>query len=82
MSIDGYTTVGFRTWSTNSVKHGNDVGVFLSHKIHHRTAHDINKPEIPDPYRYKHQADRSAEIDAVGFKGIGIKHSNISKLYN
>ena len=82
MNIDGYTTVGFRTRSTNSTKHSNDVGVFLPNKVHNRATHNIDESEIYNPDRYKHQINRSAETDATRFKGIGNKYQNLSKFYN
>ena len=82
MVIDGYTTDRVRTWSTDSVKHGDDVGMFLPDKVHHRAAYYSSKPKVSNSNRYKYKADRSAETDAARFKGIGIKYTNSCELYN
>ena len=82
MVIDGYTTARFRTWSTDSVKHRNDVGMLLPYQVYNRTAYCSFKSEVSNTYGYKHQADRSAEIDAVRFKGIIIECANSGQLYN
>ena len=80
--VDGHTTVGFRIRSTDCTKHGNDVGLLLPYKVHHRAAYGLNKSEVYNPGRYKHQTNRSAETNAAGFKGIGIECSNIGNIYN
>ena len=82
MENDGHTANGFRTWSADCGKSGDDVGMLLPHKVHYRTAYCIDEPEISIFNGYKHQTNRSAETDAVGFKGPGIKCCNISKFYN
>ena len=82
METNEYTRAGIRTRSTNSTKHSDDVGVLLPNKVYNWATHNTYKSEVSNPDGYKHQADRSAEIDATRFKGIGIKYSNIGELYN
>ena len=77
-----YTTTCFRLRSTDCTQRSNDVGLFLSHQIYHRTTHSFDKSEVYDADGYKHQANRSAEADATRSKSIGVKYSNISELYN
>ena len=74
MDTNEYTTVGFRPWSTDCTFNKHDVRVFLFNQVHHRTAHNINESKVYNPDRYKHKADRSAEVNATGFKGIGNKY--------
>ena len=71
MDIDGYTTVGFRTRSTNSVKRSYDVGMLLPDKIHYWTAYYFNEPKVSGSDRYNHQTDRSVESGTVGCKQPG-----------
>ena len=82
MDTNEYTTVGFRLRSTDCTFNKHDVRVFLFNQVHHRTAHNINESEISNADRYKHQANRSAEVNATRSKSIGIKYPNISELYN
>ena len=82
MENNEYTRAGIRPRSTNSTKHSDDVGVLLPNKVYNWATHNTYKSEVSNPDGYKHQADRSAEIDATRFKGIGIKYSNIGELYN
>ena len=82
MENDGHTANGFRTWSTDCGKSGDDVGMLLPYQIHHRTAHGADEPEVSGINRYKHQIDRSAETDATGFEGSGIKCCNLGELYH
>ena len=82
MDTNEYTTVGFRAGSTDCTKHSNDVGMLLSHQVHYRTAHYTDESEVHNPDGYKHQINRSAEVDATRSKSIGIKCSNIGNIYN
>ena len=82
MDIDGYTTIGVRIGRTHSTQHSDDVGLLLSHKVHHRSAYDTDESEVYNANRYKHQADRSTETNATGFKGIGIECSHVGNIYN
>ena len=81
MDTNEYTRVGFRIGSTNSSFTRYDVGLFLLDKVHYRTAHHIDEPEIYNPNRHKYQVDRPAETDATRFKGVGNKYQNLSKFY-
>ena len=82
MDIDGYTTVGFRTGSTNFVKYRYALGVLLFDTLHYITAYNFNESKISVFGKYKYKADRSAETDATRFKGTGIKRANSCQFYN
>ena len=82
MDIDGYTTIGVRIGRTHSTQHSDDVGVFLLDKVYNRTAHSVDESEVSGIDRHKYQANRAAETNATGLKGIRIECSNISNIYN
>ena len=82
MIIDGYTADGFRTWSTDCVKHKPNVWVLFFNSLYYWATYNPFNAEISNPDGHQYQTDRSAETDAVRFKGIGNKYQNISQLYH
>ena len=82
MENDGHTANGFRTWSTDCGKSGDDVGMLLPYQIYNGPAYGINESKIPGIDRYTYKTDRPAEVNAIRPKRSGIKCFNIGKFYN
>ena len=62
---NGYTTNDFRTGNADSGKFGDDVGMFLPHQVHYRSAYDADDTEVSILNGYSYKADRSTETNTA-----------------